>query len=234
MLEAALTDQPDVRRIAANPVMLTGLCVVHWNEGQIPAGRARVYRAVLRWLLAARDRLRADELGLPEADANAFAWEALARLALVMMGADGGGKRSSFDLHDAARAVETAVTRYFPALTYAGRRRQRAKQWLRFECLGSGVVEEVGQGRLRFWHLTFQEYLAARRLAWLDDGEAEPEESGEPEHWWPLVQGRLEAGYHRITWDGKDGFGRPVSSGVYLYRFVNKEWTQTKRMLLLK
>ena len=33
-----------LRRLAANPVMLTCLCVVHWNEGDLPEGRARLYR----------------------------------------------------------------------------------------------------------------------------------------------------------------------------------------------
>ncbi len=61
-----------------------------------------------------------------------------------------------------------------PRLPTAEDRRRRAREWLRFECLGSGVVEEVSGNRLRFWHLTFQEHLAALQLAWLDDGEEGP------------------------------------------------------------
>lgn len=49
-----------------------------------------------------------------------------------------------------------------------------------------------------------------------------------------LVQDHQEAGYYKVTWDGKDAYGRPVSSGVYLYRFVSKGQVETKRMLLLK
>jgi len=49
-----------------------------------------------------------------------------------------------------------------------------------------------------------------------------------------LTQGYRDAGYYQVSWNGRDDFGQKVSSGVYLYRFVNKEWTQTKRMLLLK
>jgi len=49
-----------------------------------------------------------------------------------------------------------------------------------------------------------------------------------------LVQGRQEAGYYRVTWDGKDDYGRAVSSGIYLYRFVSKGLVQTQKMLLLK
>jgi formylglycine-generating enzyme required for sulfatase activity len=47
-------------------------------------------------------------------------------------------------------------------------------------------VEELPGKRLRFWHLTFQEFLAALQLAWLDDRE-KPQVS-----WWPLIRGHLE------------------------------------------
>jgi len=50
-LVAAICGVPRVRRLATNPVMLTCLCVVHWNEGHLPEGRSRVYRAVLKWLI---------------------------------------------------------------------------------------------------------------------------------------------------------------------------------------
>ena len=49
-----------------------------------------------------------------------------------------------------------------------------------------------------------------------------------------LVQGRQEAGYYRVTWDGRDGYGRSVSSGIYLYRLASRGLAQTGRMLLLK
>jgi hypothetical protein len=49
-----------------------------------------------------------------------------------------------------------------------------------------------------------------------------------------LVQGRQEAGFYRVTWDGRDAAGRPVSSGIYLYRLEAGGFTETRRMLLLK
>ena len=185
-LTDAIVDRSRVRRLAANPVMLTCLCVVHWNEGQLPEGRSRVYRSVLRWLIGARSELReAAEFG------DLFAWQAFARLALAMM-ASGDGKRAVLDLGDAAEQVVPLLKRERPDLDLRGRR-QEARRWLAFECLGSGVVEEVAGKRLRFWHLTFQEFLAALELAWRGDGE-DPNED-----WWPLVERHLDDAQWRET-----------------------------------
>ena len=49
-----------------------------------------------------------------------------------------------------------------------------------------------------------------------------------------LVQDHQEAGAYRVTWDGTDAYGRPVASGVYLYRLTSGTFIQTHRMMLLK
>lgn len=182
----AIIHRPRVRRMATNPVMLTCLCVVHWNEGRLPEGRSRVYEAVIRWLIAARTPLR-EEQGWDDY----LARHGLARLALAMMNQE-GGKRPLFDLEEGARAVDAVMRRHAPDADDEERRRQ-ARRWLRFECLGSGIIQEVANSRIRFWHLTFQEYLAAVQLTWRGDGE-DPEKD-----WWPLVSEHLDDAQWRET-----------------------------------
>jgi len=49
-----------------------------------------------------------------------------------------------------------------------------------------------------------------------------------------LVEGRLEAGAHAAVWDGTDGRGEGVSSGVYLYRLVALGETLSGRMTIIR
>jgi subtilisin family serine protease len=49
-----------------------------------------------------------------------------------------------------------------------------------------------------------------------------------------LADGRHAAGEHVVSWDGCDERGRPVPSGVYLYRLAANGATTTRRMTLLK
>lgn len=49
-----------------------------------------------------------------------------------------------------------------------------------------------------------------------------------------LVEGERTAGYHSVLWDGKNESGKEVGSGIYLYRLKAGQFTQSKKMLLLK
>ncbi len=49
-----------------------------------------------------------------------------------------------------------------------------------------------------------------------------------------LIDGKISAGEHRVTWDGTDGIGHPCATGVYLYRLQSAETSQGRKMLLLK
>jgi flagellar hook assembly protein FlgD len=49
-----------------------------------------------------------------------------------------------------------------------------------------------------------------------------------------LSTGPLEAGQHRLVWDGTDEQGHPAASGIYLCRLAAADRQQTRRLLLLR
>ncbi len=49
-----------------------------------------------------------------------------------------------------------------------------------------------------------------------------------------VVAAPYQAGRHRVAWDGRNGIGAPVASGVYLYRIDAGSFTHVKKMMLLR
>ncbi|RMD93419.1 MAG: T9SS C-terminal target domain-containing protein [Calditrichaeota bacterium] len=49
-----------------------------------------------------------------------------------------------------------------------------------------------------------------------------------------LVHSFQRAGQYRVTWDGRDRYGQPVASGIYLYRLEAGGQIQTRRMVLMR
>ena len=51
---------------------------------------------------------------------------------------------------------------------------------------------------------------------------------------WLIAGVQMNAGMHKVVWDGKDALGRLVSSGVYMYEMKAGDFRTIRRMLLLK
>jgi hypothetical protein len=49
-----------------------------------------------------------------------------------------------------------------------------------------------------------------------------------------LVNEHLGIGSHSVVWDGTNRIGRNVSSGLYFYKMTTGEYTETRKMLLMK
>ncbi|MCI0451443.1 MAG: T9SS type A sorting domain-containing protein, partial [Candidatus Latescibacteria bacterium] len=49
-----------------------------------------------------------------------------------------------------------------------------------------------------------------------------------------LDETRAAGSYTDVRWDGTNGANQPVSSGVYFYKLVSNNFSQTKKMVLLK
>ena len=176
-LKTALSETRHIRQMARNPVMLTCLCVVHWNERRLPAGKAALLKAVIRWLLNAKEERRR-ALGWT----NLFAEQCFKALAVAMT-TDAQGKQVVVDLATAAQWLKQPFEE-MRGITGRKRLHEEGLRFLEEEMLASGIIERVGLGQLRFWHLTFQEHLAAKALTELDDGDG-------PDGWWATLRPHL-------------------------------------------
>ncbi|MBI2502029.1 MAG: hypothetical protein HYW07_02210 [Candidatus Latescibacteria bacterium] len=48
------------------------------------------------------------------------------------------------------------------------------------------------------------------------------------------MEGAREAGSYTLRWDGRDGRGKELASGIYLYRLRAGAQVQTRKLLLLR
>ena len=209
-LGGALSARAEIRRMARNPVMLTALAVVHWNEKRLPEQRAELYESILTWLSRAREQR-------PERPSAERTLELLRELALAMH-RHPDGRQVQVTRRWAAEAIahefETTATHQPPRASSrfqharakkpdranepgASARRlikpdnaiAAAEQFLTNEELDSGIIVARGSD-VRFWHLTFQEFLAARAIAARSDEDQQSllwksEQKGQPK---PLYQ----------------------------------------------
>jgi formylglycine-generating enzyme required for sulfatase activity len=156
-LTEALRSTTEIRRMARNPVMLTALAVVHWNERRLPEQRADLYHSILIWLSRSREKR-------PGREPAERCLTLLEQLALAMQDHP-QGRKAEVSKGEAAAMLES----HFPAEAEA-ERRHKAHDFIAQEEVDSGIIVSRGS-EIRFWHLTFQEHLAAKAIAGLADSE---------------------------------------------------------------
>ncbi len=148
-LQRAIDTNRSALDLTRNPLMLTVLAVVHWNRKALPEQRAELYLEAVNYLLNTRPD--------PWQRTPLQREECLRRLALEMSDhAEGLQRRIGRD--DAARIVADEL----------GIDRTDGGAFVEAEELNSGLLVSRSEGEVEFWHLTFQEYLAARALADID------------------------------------------------------------------
>ena len=49
-----------------------------------------------------------------------------------------------------------------------------------------------------------------------------------------LYDGDQQPGFHTVRWDGRNDYGDPVGTGVYIYRLETRDFVETRKMVLMK
>ena len=157
-LVSSLHARPEIRRVARTPVMLTALAVVHWNERRLPEQRAEMYESVITWL----SRSRQDRPGREKPERTVTL---LQELALAMQDHPDGRQTQV-----SKRWAAEFLAPHFGPKKPTAKSLAAAEGFLTDEELDSGIVVALGN-EIRFWHLQFQEFLAARAIAGLPDSD---------------------------------------------------------------
>ena len=149
-LEAAVNGRREIRNMTRNPVMLTALAVLQHNNIKLPEKRVDLYGSILDWLA----KQRAKDGRLPASECLLR----LRELALAMQNHEQGRQRQV----PLAWAGDQLARRFA--------NREAATRFLKGEQTDSGIVVSRRKD-LAYWHLTFQEYLAALEIAGWEDSD---------------------------------------------------------------
>ena len=49
-----------------------------------------------------------------------------------------------------------------------------------------------------------------------------------------LESGVKNSGYHTLSWDSKDNYGKSVSTGIYIYQLQTEKYIKNNKMILIK
>jgi len=175
----AVRRNPGVRRLAANPLLLTVLALMKRQGVTLPERRVELYDKYVTTLLSSWNRARGlDRAPTRDLDVGETV-KLLAPLALWMHTVNPGvGLVKKVDLEDELRRL--LVQRGEPQPDQAGR------QFIKDVHDYTSVLLERGPGQYGFIHLTFEEYLAAVAVAQQGQVAVEPvvrtilERVGEP------------------------------------------------------
>ncbi len=154
--------------MTANPLMLSTLCLAHYNDTRLPERRGELYERTLGLLIEVWTRERSGGPALRLETVRLV----LQPLAYAMHDQD----RRELTVAEAAARIQTPLTQV-PALRAIAPTPERFLDQVRDEC---GVLMGRDLGRIEFIHLSFQEYLAACHVAGLGLGRALADRAGDP------------------------------------------------------
>ena len=163
----AIQRNPSVRRLAANPLLLTILALMKRQGVTLPERRVELYDQYVKTLLSTWNRTRG--LGRPPSrDLDVVQTvRILAPLALWMHEVNPGV--GLVKQEEVRRKLETIYQERGEA-----RSEDAARQFLEDVHNVAGLLLERGPGEYGFIHLTFEEYLAAVAIALQGQGDCRP------------------------------------------------------------
>ena len=155
-----LMDAPGVCRLATNPLLLTIRVLIYENVGKLPNRRAKLYEICTNTLIASWREQQTDRHNkLLDDMGEATITRLVAALAYWLHEKRPGGTAPLAECHDRLLAILTKEENYDRPEALA-----IADAMLSYASCEAGLLCERGLGQYGFFHLTFEEYLAAYHL----------------------------------------------------------------------
>lgn len=168
VLQRAISERDDLRRLSIRPLLLTIMALVHLNDGKLPEDRVTLYSRCLdillgQWEIAGKDETIYGTLmqyiGLPDADVKTLR-PLLARVAYAAHTAAAEGEVGRLRRADLRELVADALEQLKHPNPHEG-----AKRFLEYTDVRAGLLQATEAGdAYAFPHQTFQEYLAGLEL----------------------------------------------------------------------
>ncbi|MBI5933411.1 MAG: HEAT repeat domain-containing protein [Chloroflexi bacterium] len=152
-LISVLTNNPRVRRLARNPLLLSIIAIVHRNRVVLPRQRAKLYRECVELLLEQWDIAR----GIQIDDTGLSIDQKMALMRAIAYELQESGKPQASRDH-----IEQIISEQ---LALMGKRNQESSSLLSLLEERSGLLIERSLDSLSFAHLTFQEFFAAQAIS---------------------------------------------------------------------
>jgi formylglycine-generating enzyme required for sulfatase activity len=168
VLQRAVAEREDLKRLSMRPLLLTIMALVHLNDGRLPEDRVTLYSRCLdillgQWEIAGKDETVYGTLmqyiGLPDVDVKSLR-PLLERVAYVAHQAATPGEVGRLRRADLRELVADALEQLKHINPYDG-----AKRFLEYTDVRAGLLQASDAGdAYAFPHQTFQEYLAGLEL----------------------------------------------------------------------
>jgi len=157
-MQRDLAGQTELRQLTTNPMLLTSTCVIYGEDKRLPQDKHDLYERIVDNVLYNRYRGDPSELEMARAHLGVVAYD-------MHTGASLGQQRTTPQAEASYKEVEQSIQAYHEQspVTFSG---YADALKTRDELLGrSGLLLPRGDKKAGFYHFTFQDFLAARRLA---------------------------------------------------------------------